>query len=108
MLNTNVGDMPLDVFSDYVSDILDEEWCWIYLIPTMNYEGHYHGLGCGNGLIHIPVLENIYGHGFIHDDDQFGDTDGFGDGDTDGDGYGDSNRWCAGIYGHSISHKGCG
>lgn len=42
ILNDNVGDMPLDIFSDYVSDVMEEEWSWIYLTPIFNY--HRNGI----------------------------------------------------------------
>jgi hypothetical protein len=55
-MNTNVGEMPLDIFSDYVSDILGEEWNWEYLAFAMNgCEGNYYentwgyGRGVGQG-----------------------------------------------------------
>jgi hypothetical protein len=40
MLDTNVGDMPLDIFADYISDTLDQEWHWEYLALTVNGQGH--------------------------------------------------------------------
>jgi hypothetical protein len=54
-MNTNVGEMPLDIFSDYISDILEEEWCWEYLIPLSNWQGYvlrsgdYYNMWFGNG-----------------------------------------------------------
>jgi hypothetical protein len=36
MLNTNVGDMPLDIFADYTSDTLEQEWSWEYLACLVN------------------------------------------------------------------------
>jgi hypothetical protein len=35
-INTNVGEMPLEIFGDYVSDILDDDWNWLYIIPYLN------------------------------------------------------------------------
>lgn len=61
-MNTNVGDMPLDIFSDYTSDILAEEWSWEYLVFAVN----------GNGG---SFFENQYGHGA-------GTGLGFGDAET--------------------------
>jgi hypothetical protein len=37
MFNINVGDMPLDIFSDYISDILGQEWSWEYLNVALNW-----------------------------------------------------------------------
>jgi hypothetical protein len=37
VFNTNVGDMPLDIFSDYISDTLGEEWSWEYLSVALNW-----------------------------------------------------------------------
>jgi hypothetical protein len=54
-MNTNVGEMPLDIFSDYVSDILGGDWSWEYLVPLLNWQGYvirvafHHGLWYGNG-----------------------------------------------------------
>jgi hypothetical protein len=39
-MNTNVGDMPLDIFTDYISDTLGEEWSWEYLAIIVNYHGY--------------------------------------------------------------------
>lgn len=36
MLNTNVEDMPLDIFADYISDALEQEWNWTYLACLLN------------------------------------------------------------------------
>jgi hypothetical protein len=54
-MNTNVGDMPLDIFSDYVSDCLGEDWSWEYIIPILNgyippaFLDVGHGVGYGVG-----------------------------------------------------------
>lgn len=34
--NDNVGDMPLDIFGDYVSECLGVEFGWEYLAVTLN------------------------------------------------------------------------
>jgi hypothetical protein len=36
MLNTNVGDMPLDIYSDYVGDSLGIDFPWEYIVPVFN------------------------------------------------------------------------
>lgn len=36
MLNTNVGDMPLDIYSDYVGDSLGIDFFWEYIVPVFN------------------------------------------------------------------------
>jgi hypothetical protein len=64
MLNTNVGDMPLDIFSDYVSDILDQEWCWEYFLVIYGRDGYNsHGRGWGHG--HFLGIDDgkAIGHG---------------------------------------------
>jgi|GEM_PF-3979193 len=52
-MNTNVGDMPIEIFGDYISDTLDQEWSWEYLFFADNGDGdrdttYGHGNGCGN------------------------------------------------------------
>jgi hypothetical protein len=70
-MNTNVGDMPLDIFSDYISDILGEDWNWEYLALVINgSEGNYnestlgHGRGLGEGFGGDGYTYN-YGNGLI-------------------------------------------
>jgi len=41
-MDTNVGEMPLDIFSDYTSDQLNEEWSWEYLALVFNDKGNIH------------------------------------------------------------------
>jgi hypothetical protein len=49
-MNTNVGEMPLDIFSDYVSDIGEQEWNWIYFLVIYGKDGYNsHGRGWGHG-----------------------------------------------------------
>lgn len=60
-METNVGDMPLDIFCDYVSDTLGEEWSWEYFSVIINGPTYHsfrkahgvgnlrHGHGLGNG-----------------------------------------------------------
>jgi hypothetical protein len=66
-MNTNVGNMPLDIFSDYISDILGEEWSWEYLVFAVNgmdyhYSLGYYGHGYGHGHSYIEN-DNGYGYG---------------------------------------------
>jgi hypothetical protein len=44
-MNTNVGDMPLEIFSDYVSDYLDVDFPWEYLVVVSNGAGYEDGAG---------------------------------------------------------------
>lgn len=37
-MNTNVGDMPIEIFGDYVSDSLGVEFPWEMLTPMFNGE----------------------------------------------------------------------
>jgi hypothetical protein len=62
MLNTNVGDMPLDIFCDYTSDILDEEWIIEHFIPSFGEAISTHSrFNYGEGK--ITTTEAIYGDG---------------------------------------------
>jgi hypothetical protein len=86
MFNTNVGDMPLDIFSDYVSDILGEEWYWEYLPFTINAnnigfnigdsntsdDGNWEDLSTGDGYGDTGFGQSGCG------DTGFGDGDGIG------------------------------
>lgn len=35
-MNNNVGDMPIDIYCDYIQDIIGEEWTWWMLVPAIN------------------------------------------------------------------------
>jgi len=57
-MNDNVGDMPIEIFGDYISDTLGEEWSWEYfqifngyyqLWQVYRIQG-YNGFGCGMAL----------------------------------------------------------
>lgn len=48
-MDTNVGDMPLDIFCDYVSEILGEEWSWEYIVPILNDYGCNYRIPYGHG-----------------------------------------------------------
>jgi hypothetical protein len=60
-MDTNVSDMPLDIFCDYISDTLGEEWSWEYFGLVINGPTYHsfrkangvgnlrHGHGLGNG-----------------------------------------------------------
>jgi hypothetical protein len=78
-MNDNVGEMPLDIFSDYVSDVLGEEWFLEYLIPILNYhrdsiidpftEGHGTNYNLGNCWGYILGWSEDHlalGYGFAH------------------------------------------
>jgi hypothetical protein len=34
-MNDNVGEMPLEIFGDYVSDCLDMDFPWVYMVPLI-------------------------------------------------------------------------
>lgn len=91
MINTNVGDMPLDIFSDYLSDTLNEEWYWQYLIALPN-DGN--SLGChdfwtGNGFYY-----NTEGHGFVYGYVDINDeTEEKAQGDGNGEGTNENNLY---------------
>lgn len=67
-MNLNVGDMPLDIFADYVSDILEQEWTWEYFITILNScnTSMLNNEGCG-GLGYMPSIENDAGDGYSYD-----------------------------------------
>jgi hypothetical protein len=100
MLNTNVGDMPLDIFSDYISDILGKEWSWEYLVLAINGNSY----GAGNG----------YGQGNQWHEDDYDteglDHNGLGHGFGYGEGYGYGYNYVSSIikFGHGFGHKGNG
>lgn len=65
IIDTNVGEMPLDIFADYISDTLGEEWSWIHLTLNVNWEN-------------IDRFENGCGYSFIlMGDEEVFDGDGF-------------------------------
>jgi hypothetical protein len=67
-MDTNVGEMPLDIFSDYVSDILGEDWSWEYfgiiVWAYTNFDFQYIGNeGSGYGMIHQIIFNR--GNGYV-------------------------------------------
>lgn len=34
-MDTNVGEMPLEIFGDYTSDCLGMDFPWIYMVPLI-------------------------------------------------------------------------
>jgi hypothetical protein len=98
-MNTNVGDMPLDIFADYVSDVLGEEWSLEYFILIFNWyhqlRNNYgngmrmYDLGCGyNNEEDCLGYERYNGFGFGN----VGDLLTFGNSICDSTGYG-SRIW---------------
>jgi hypothetical protein len=69
-LNTNVGDMPLDIFADYISDTLGEEWSWEYLLFAVNGFGYdefgYGVYSVNNDIEYCEGYGTIDGYGFGH------------------------------------------
>lgn len=52
-MNTNVGDMPLEIFGDYVSDCLSIDFPWEYMfVPT--------ALGYRSSWNHLAYHDNNY------------------------------------------------
>jgi hypothetical protein len=65
----NVGDMPLDIYSDYVSDTLGEEWSWIYFTPVFNGNGWAFLHKQGFGPFSVDVGNNVgdgYNYGYYN------------------------------------------
>lgn len=66
-MNTNVGDMPLDIFSDYVSDALEQEWRWEYLVPAFAIrDREIMHLDRGGGYCYHFIYETAKGDGFLY------------------------------------------
>jgi hypothetical protein len=70
-MNDNVGEMPLYIFADYVSDILGEEWSWEYFTLIVNDQGYnlqytsiHRGFGWGHGYEIGFRYNNDYDHAF--------------------------------------------
>jgi hypothetical protein len=57
-MDTNVGEMPIDIFSDYVSDTLGQEWSWEYIIPILNGISQLNDYGDG-----LDMNEETLGNG---------------------------------------------
>lgn len=74
----NVGDMPLDIYSDYISDILGEEWSWEHLSLSFNWYDQLKN-NYGNGM---RMYE--FGCGYNNEADSFGyeRNNGFGFGNV--------------------------
>jgi hypothetical protein len=58
MLNTNVGDMPLDIFCDYISDILGQEWQLEHIAMIINEAGHCLEIAHGDGTLGVDINNN--------------------------------------------------
>jgi hypothetical protein len=105
-MNDNVGEMPLDIFSDYISDILGEEWNWQYLILAINETDDGCGQqGNGDGVVYdYHRMNNLaYGYGYIS-------GDGFGYGLVSGAGFELDFNYIQGAtgIGDGYNHPGCG
>lgn len=83
-MNLDIGDMPIDIFCDYISDILEEYWSWEYLLVNtysfhsqftenngdgdQNMNGEYNDdTGNGGG---IGIMNFGSGHGFGYEYNQ--------------------------------------
>lgn len=113
-MNTNVGNMPLDIFADYISDYLGVDFPWEYIVVISNGAGYEYGAGdipaayfrlnnsiagCGYGYGRDfgygsggharPIFG--YGYGIMRRD--FSEVDR-GCGGNNGDGYSDSYTGC--------------
>jgi hypothetical protein len=72
MMDFNVGDMPLDIFGDYVSDLLGIEFNWEYFGVILN--GLFYGFKYGDSLSELyppltlyGVNNSCYGNGHSYD-----------------------------------------
>jgi len=81
-MNTNVSDMPLEIFGDYISDCLGIEFTWEYMFvaTTIGYHASYDNFasGCHDQVFGIGDLyyyaarppslrEQCYGGGLFVD-----------------------------------------
>ena len=79
----NVGDMPIDIYQDYLLEVYDIDFPWYCLYPAIpnlynNFsEDFSNAAGYGNGYFHSFVNGNGDGYGY-------GECDG--EGECDGDG----------------------
>lgn len=116
MFNTNVGDMPLDIFSDYILDTINQEWDWIYLLPILNFDCYgfridsqklFGSKGQGNG---IGGYSNGIGyHIGINFYNAYGDGLGYGDAvESYGNGFGYEGNDGIETNGNGFHHNGCG
>jgi len=74
MINTNVGDMPIEIFGDYVSDTLGEEWSWEYLVFSP----------CDGGQNLTFWHDEATGKGFYYNNEGFGYVYNYSDTDNEG------------------------
>jgi hypothetical protein len=80
--------MPLDIFCDYVSDALGEEWNWEYFALIINEHGYNVGTeGYGRGTSYMSyknkAIGNGNGYGYIENYGQiYGRENGIGEGYT--------------------------
>lgn len=93
-MNDNVGEMPLEIFGDYISDNLGMDFPWVYLIPILNGGSYSNYLGdIGEG----------FGYGYT----DFGTMTGLGNGHGNVDycylGFGSKQG-----RGHDHKGHGCG
>jgi hypothetical protein len=112
MFNTNVGDMPLDIFSDYISDTLDYECNWEYLIIAVNdFPRDFGFIGRGSGTNNY--YNGIGYHSGINSRDAFGNGIGYGEEyesgiEIFGNGFGYQDSEGIGSTGNGFYHMGCG
>jgi len=75
-MNTNVSDMPLEIFADYTSDMLDQEWHWEYLFPIINGNHNPYFEEFGNSdFVFGWYSGNGRHHSFVYDDPDTDATD---------------------------------
>jgi hypothetical protein len=65
-MNTNVGDMPLDIFCDYILDVLNEEWIWEYFL-TFNFVATPVNWNFGNSSLFKGIISRNFGDGSDYD-----------------------------------------
>jgi len=86
-MDTNVGDMPIEIFGDYISDCLDEEWNWVYLFHADNGYNFGFSRGCLDSLRgYAKVIgppDKMFGDGCLYSGQS---NVGYGHGCANGDG----------------------
>lgn len=67
-MNDNVGEMPLEIFGDYTSDMTEQEWSWEYFFLPCNGGGYHFGssdefTACYRNARATTGFEDSFGYG---------------------------------------------
>lgn len=66
-MNDNVGDMPIEIFCDYIQDMTGEEWTLQHFIPLCRGKRWFSDLGFGDNVdIDFELdTEDFFGDGVV-------------------------------------------